>query len=768
MAAARLSAAGTGGAEMTVKNEFHGRIGRTVAESEPWFAVPPHPGEDAPNVILILMDDTGFAQFGCFGSDIDTPNIDALAANGLQFTNFHVTPLCSPTRAALLTGRSNHAVGMRSVSNFVTGFPNQLGHISNHAATVGEVLGGAGYGTFAVGKWHLAPMEQCSAAGPFDQWPLARGFNRFYGFLDGETDQFHPELVADNHPVDPPGTPEDGYHVSEDLVDNALRIVADYKGVRPDRPFLGYVAFGATHAPHQAPPEYMAKYRGRFDEGWDVIRERWFRKQLETGVIPQGTVLAPHNPGVKPWDKLTDNERRLACRMQEAFAAFLDHTDKQIGRLVEGLRRLGQLDNTIIVLHADNGASQEGGPFGVMHEMKFFNGIIEMPDEAIEHIDDIGGPNSHCNYPWGWAQCGNTPYRWYKQNTHEGGVHVPMVFHWPAGVPERQRGTKRDQFVHVSDIVATVYDILGVAPPDVVKGYEQMPVTGRSFKPVIDDAGAPATNTVQYFENAGSLAVVAHGWKAVLKHTPGQSYDDEKWELYDLNSDRSECNDLAATQPAKLEEMVGLWWDEADKNGVLPLDDRGVQLFGARFRARSPHPENRRYVYRPPMSPMPGQASAGLGGRSVDLVARVDYAAGDEGVLYATGTQNSGFSMFVQGGRFVVDYNAFGDHTVIESTVPVPSGVVALGVHLRRGEGRTGTITLDFDGVEVGRADVPLYMSMMSSVGPSLGQDHGSAVSLRYEAPFAYTGELLEVEIEAGKKSSGAVVAEAKAEMGRQ
>ena len=753
---------------MTVKNEFHGRIGRTVAESEPWFAVPPHPGEDAPNVILILMDDTGFAQFGCFGSDIDTPNIDALAANGLQFTNFHVTPLCSPTRAALLTGRSNHAVGMRSVSNFVTGFPNQLGHISNHAATVGEVLGGAGYGTFAVGKWHLAPMEQCSAAGPFDQWPLARGFNRFYGFLDGETDQFHPELVADNHPVDPPGTPEEGYHVSEDLVDNALRIIADYKGVRPDRPFLGYVAFGATHAPHQAPPEYMAKYRGRYDEGWDVIRERWFKKQLETGVIPAGTVLAPHNPGVKPWDKLTDNEKRLACRMQEAFAAFLDHTDKQIGRLVEGLRRLGQLDNTVIVLHADNGASQEGGPFGVMHEMKFFNGIIEMPDEAINHIDDIGGPNSHCNYPWGWAQCGNTPYRWYKQNTHEGGVHVPMVFHWPAGVPEKERGTKRDQFVHVSDIVATVYDILDVTPPAVVKGFEQMPVTGKSFKSVINDPAAPATNTVQHFENAGSLAVVANGWKAVLKHTPGQSYDDEKWELYDLNTDRSECNDLAAAQPAKLDEMIELWWQEAEKHGVLPLDDRGVQLFGARFRARSPHPENRRYVYRPPMSPMPGQASAGLGGRSVDLVARVNYSPGDEGVLYATGTQNSGFSMFVQGGRFVVDYNAFGDHTVIESTVPVPTGAVSLGVHLRRGEGRNGTITLDFDGVEVGRADVPLYMSMMSSVGPSLGQDHGSAVSLRYEAPFAYTGELLEVEIEAGKKSGAAAAAEAKAEMGRQ
>ena len=753
---------------MAQKYEFQGKIGRYVADSEAWFPEPAHPGDDAPNVIIVLLDDTGFAQMGCFGSDIDTPNLDALAANGLQFTNFHVTPLCSPTRAALLTGRANHAVGMRTVSNFSTGFPNQLGHISNHAATVAEVLGDAGYGTFCVGKWHLAPMEQCSAAGPFDQWPLARGFNRFYGFLDGETDQFFPELVADNHPVDPPAGPDEGYHLSEDLVDNALRIIADFKGVRPDRPFLGYVAFGATHAPHQAPSSYMEKYRGRFDEGWDVIRERWFRKQIETGVIPTGTQLAPRNPGVKPWDELTDNEKRLAARMQEAFAAFLDHTDDQIGRLVEGLRRLGQLDNTILVVHADNGASQEGGPFGVMHEMKFFNGIIEMPDEAIKNIDEIGGPNSHCNYPWGWAQCGNTPYRWYKQNTHEGGVHVPMILHWPQGVPDTQKGTKRDQFVFVSDIVPTIYDIVGVTPPSVRRGLEQMPVTGRSFRSVLGDADAPATNTVQYFENAGSLAVVANGWKAVLKHTMGQPYGDEKWELYHLAVDRSECNDLADAEPAKLEELVALWWEQAETHGVLPLDDRGVQLFGARFRRNSPHPEDRRYVYRPPMSPMPGQATAGLGGRNVDLYARVNFAPGDEGVIYATGTQNSGLSLFVQNDRLVLDYNAFGDHTIIESSGAVPSGDHELRVQLRRGDGMAGAITLQIDGEPVASADVPLYMRMMSSVGPSVGYDHGSPVSERYEAPFAYTGELVEVVIEAGKPRADVRSAEAANEMRRQ
>ena len=328
--------------------EFEGTIGRTLADSEPHFAEPPHPAEDAPNVVIVLLDDTGFAQFGCYGSDIDTPNVDALAAGGLQFTNFHVTPLCSPTRAALLTGRSQHAVGMRGVSNWRTGFPHQLGHISNSAATIAEVLQSEGYATFCAGKWHLAPTQDISAAGPFDQWPLARGFDRYYGFLEGETDQFHPELVRDNSHIDPPATPEEGYHVSEDLIDQLLQMITDSKGVRPDRPFFAYLPFGATHAPHQAPQTYLDKYRGRYDEGWDVVRERWYRRQLELGVIPSGTELAPRNPGVEAWDDMPEAQRRLACRLQEAFAAFLDHTDDQIGQPVGfavgqigALRRVG-------------------------------------------------------------------------------------------------------------------------------------------------------------------------------------------------------------------------------------------------------------------------------------------------------------------------------------------------------------------------------------------------------------------------------------------
>ncbi len=754
---------------MTRPSRFEGTIGRTVADSEPWFDEPPHPGDDAPNVVVVLLDDTGFAQFGCYGSDIDTPNVDALAANGLQFTNFHVTPLCSPTRASLLTGRSQHAVGMRAVSNFRTGFPNQLGHISNHAATVAEVLREEGYATFCVGKWHLAPMEQCSAAGPFDQWPLARGFDRFYGFLEGETDQFHPELVCDNHPIEPPAKPEDGYHVSEDLVDRLLEMVSDSKGVRPDRPFFAYVPFGATHAPHQAPASYLEKYRGKYDEGWDVVRQRWFERQLELGVIPAGTKLAPRNPGVDAWDDLPENQQRLACRLQEAFAAFLDHTDDQIGRLVDGLRDIGQLDNTVFIVLADNGASQEGGPFGVMHEMKFFNGILETPDMAIAKIDDIGGPHSHTNYPWGWAQCGNTPFKWYKQNTHEGGVHVPLVVHAPGHIDAATTGSLRHQFVNVADITPTIYELVGVTPPDTYRGLEQLPVTGHSFAGVLSDAAAPPANTLQYFEMSGSRALVAGDWKAVCKHTPGSDYDAEQWELYRLADDWSECDDLAAQEPDKLAELIDLWWLEAERHGVLPLDDRMVELFGARFRPRSPHPVDRRYVYRPPMSPMPGQASAAIGGRSFDLTATVTREAGDDGVLFATGTQNSGISVFVQDDRLVVDYNAFDDHTILESDLAVPAGGSTLVAKFRRGEGMAGSMSVEVDGVPAGSAELPLFMRMMSSVGPSVAYDHGSPVSNRYEAPFPFAGALHEVVIQLlSRQDLDALAAEAGAEMSRQ
>ncbi|MDZ4824858.1 MAG: arylsulfatase [Actinomycetota bacterium] len=725
---------------------FGGVIGRTLGESTPWWPTRPHPGEDAPNVVVIVLDDLGFSHLGCFGSTIDTPNIDRLAAGGLRYTNFHVTPVCSPTRAALLTGRNHHEVGMRSVSNFNTGFPHMRGHVSNHAATVAEVLRDEGYTTFALGKWHLCQMEDTSAAGPYDQWPCRRGFDRFYGFLDGETDQFHPELVYDNHAVEPPKSADDGYHLSEDLVDRAVGFVHDAKSIRPDKPFFMYLAFGATHAPHQAPREYMDKYRGRFDDGWDATRDEWFARQHELGLLPEGTELAPRNPGVEAWDTLPENHRLLAARLQEAFAAFLDHTDAQIGRFVDALAQVGQLDNTIILLLSDNGASQEGGPFGVLHEMKFFNFILETPDEAVARLDDIGGPHSHSNYPWGWSQAGNTPFKWYKQNTHEGGVHVPLVVHWPAGIGDA--GSLRDQFHHVNDIAPTIYDLIGVTPPAVYRGYEQLPITGTSLRYTFEQPDAPTTKTVQYFEMMGHRAIYADGWKAVTRHKPGDSYDDDDtWELYHVEHDRSECRDLAAEMPDKVAELVALWWREAEEHGVLPLDDRTVELFGAWFRDRSPHPADKHYVYRPPMSPLPAQVGASIGGRSYDFSATIDRPAGANGVLYATGTENSGVSIFVQGDRLVFDYNCFGEHQVVASKREVPVGPSVIGVRFRR-HGKTGDATLVIDNEDCGSLEIPYVMRMMSSTGPSVGYDHGSPVSELYDGPFPFEGRLERVDIQ--------------------
>lgn len=752
--------------------EFQGRIGRTLDESEPHFPTKQHPGRKAPNVVIILLDDTGFAQLGCYGSDIDTSHIDSLANNGLRFTNFHVTPLCSPTRAALLTGRSQHSVGMRSVSNHQTGFPHQLGHITNHAATVAEVLQSEGYATFCAGKWHLAPTNDISAAGPFDQWPLARGFDRFYGFLEGETDQFHPELVIDNQHIDAPAKMEGSYHLSEDLVNQLLKMINDSKGIRPDRPFFAYLPFGATHAPHQAPDGYLRKYRGRYDQGWDITRDDWYQKQIKLGVTSRDTQLAPRNRGVEAWDDLPESHQAVACRLQEAFAAFLDHTDDQIGRFVDGLKEMGELDNTILVFLADNGASQEGGPYGVLHEMKFFNGMFDSPDDLIKEIDDIGGPHSHCNYPWGWAQCGNTPFKWYKQNTHEGGVHVPMIIHWPDGIKGDENGSLRRQFVNVSDIVPTLYELLAVTPPESYKGYEQLPVTGASFASVLNSAEAPATNKLQYFEQFGSRALVTEDagdyWKAVTRHKQGDPFENDRWELYNLSRDASECSDLAGTEPDRLERLIDLWWEQAELNGVLPLDDRTLELFRSRIDDHSPHPSHRKYRYRPPMSSIPAQVSPSPSGRSWHLEAVFAFSGDDEGVIYARGNENAGITIFIQNAHVVVDYNAFKEHSILESTVQLPPGKNELSVLVQRLEQGTGRIEISVNGTPSGSIELPILMGMISSMGASVGRDTGSPVSPRYEAPFEFTGDLREVTIQLAAKTRQEDDENGKSEMSRQ
>ena len=745
---------------------FEGTIGRTHQDSTPWWPEIPVPRKGSPNVLVILLDDTGFAHFGCYGSTIATPNVDRLATAGLRYTNFHTTALCSPTRACLLTGRNHHTVGMRSVSNMRSGFPHLRGHITKHAATVAELLSDEGYGTYCVGKWHLTPMADTSAAGPFDQWPLQRGFGRFYGFLGGETDQFHPELTIDNHHVEAPAGPGEGYHLSEDLVDQAIGFLHDDRSVYPDRPFFMYLAFGATHAPHHAPAEYLAKYRGRFDEGWDVVRDQWFARQRELGVIPADTVLAPRNPGVLAWGDLSDNERALACRLQEAFAAMLEHTDTQIGRLVEALDHLGVLDDTLIMVLSDNGASQEGGPTGVLDEMKFFNFVAEDPDTAVERLDDIGGPRSHSNYPWGWAQVGNCPMRWYKQNTHGGGVRDPLVVHWPNGITDK--GGIRDQFHHITDITPTILELAGVETPTDYRGIPQLPVAGTSLAYTLNDPDVATRREVQYFEMFGHRAIWANGWKAVTRHEPGADYDEEAWELFHLDADISETNDLSAVEPERLRTMVDLWWAEAERHGVLPLDDRTVELFRDATRPGSPH-ASRTYRYRTPISHLPSGSSAGLGNRSFAIEARIQRPAGAEGVLVATGSANVGLSLFVQDDRLVFDYNIFHDHHVVRSEEPLPLGECVLGVHFNR-DGATGTATLLVDGSAVGSMEVPFVVRMLGSAGMDIGRDAYSPVSELYQGPFPFEGRLDEVVIhlpERGTSLEDAVVA-MRAEMGTE
>lgn len=756
---------------MSMHQRFKGHIGASTAESTPWWDEWPAPREGAPNIVTIVLDDTGFAHLGCYGSTIATPSIDKLAFGGLRFTNFHTTALCSPTRAALLTGRNHHSVGMRGLSNWDTGFPNSTGSIARSAATLAEMIRPAGYSTFAVGKWHLTPMEETSAAGPFDHWPLSRGFDRFYGFHQGETDQFAPELYCDNHPIDPPRTAAQGYHLSEDLVDQAIGMLRSQKSAIPEKPFYLYLCFGATHAPHQTPPGWREKYRGRFDAGWDAMRQQWFENQKRLGVIPQDTDLAPLNEGVKPWAELSAQEQQVALRLQEAFAAFLEHTDAQIGRLVSFLQQIQVMDNTLIVLMSDNGASQEGGPIGVIDTFKYFNGIPERIEETLARIDDIGGPRSNANYPWGWAQAGNTPGKRYKQNTHGGGVRDPLVVHWPAGIADR--GAVRTQFHHVSDIAPTLLEITGVTAPASVNGVAQMPIHGESMAYTFasENAGSPSRKRVQYFEMWGHRAIWSDGWKAVAYHKPGQPYADDRWELYHLDRDFSECHDLAQQQPAKLREMIDLWWTEAGRYGVLPLDDRRSQAWAPSRRSRTPR-NRERYVLYPPVAHMTGEVAPSLGNRSFTATAEIerDHDA-QQGVLFAQGSCNNGLAFYVLGDRLVFDYNLFSHHHKAVSTKPLPRGRCSARVVFEKIE-QHGRATLYIDGEACGSVEVPQVLRMISAYGMDAGRDSGSAVSDDYEVPFAFEGRIAQLVFDTPVRSrrdeKQALVAQARSDSARQ
>jgi arylsulfatase A-like enzyme len=725
---------------------FEGVIGRDLDSSEAWYPPERSPGADAPNVVVVVLDDTGFAHLGCYGSDIETPAFDRLAAGGLRYNNFHTTALCSPTRAALLTGMNHHTVGMRFVSNVDAGFPNARGAMSTDVATMAEVLRDNGYATFALGKWHLANTEDCGPAGPFDHWPLQRGFDRFYGFLGGATDQFAPELVEDNHVLEPRVEP--GYHISEDLVDRSIDLISTHRALAPHRPFFCYLAFGATHSPHQVPPDYVEKYRGRYDDGWDVVRQRWFERQIELGIVPEGTKLAPRNPGVPAWDDLPEDQRRLFARMQEVFAGFLDHTDAQVGRLVDHLDVAGCLDNTVIVVLSDNGASQEGGHQGTVNELRYFNQIREDVSASLDEIDELGGPSVYNNYPRGWAQVGNTPLRFYKQNTYEGGIRDPLIVHWPRGIADA--GGIRTQYHHVVDVLPTILECAGLERPATHRGVPQEPLAGVSFAYTFPPAGvaAPTTRQAQYYEMIGHRAIWADGWKAVTMHRPGTPFDEDEWALYHTDVDFSETVDLASEHPGILRSLVDRWWEEAERHGVLPLDDRTSVL----FTLRRPGSQARRTFSFPPTLPhLERTAVPDVRNRSHRIGTRIERTRADQGgVLVAVGSSLGGYVLYVQDNRLVYEYNRVGTVCTITSEDELPLGAVDVCFEFERTDDHRGIGRLIVGGALASSAEFETLPFRQSLYGMSVGRDAGPTVSTRYPGPFAFDGALTNLVFELG------------------
>jgi len=750
---------------------FPGAIGRTYEVSEPAWPEPGRAREGAPNVLFVVLDDTGFGQLGCYGSPIRTPNLDKLAAGGLRFTNMHTTALCSPTRTCILTGRNHHSNHMAGITEISTGFPGYDGYIPFENGFLSEILKGEGYNTYAVGKWHLTPADQISAAGPYDRWPLGRGFERYYGFLGGDTHQYYPELTYDNHRVEPEKTPEEGYHLTEDLVDRAIGFLADSKQVAPTKPFFLYFATGAMHAPHHVHKEWADKYQGVFDDGWDAYRERVFARQKEMGILPEGAELSRHDPDVQIWEDLADDERRLYARMMEVFAGFLEHTDHHIGRLLDFLEEIGELDNTLIMVISDNGASSEGGPTGSVNEGKFFNFVPDDLEQNLAAIDDIGGPKYFNHYPWGWTWAGNTPFRRWKRETYRGGISDPFIVHWPAVL--EARGENRDQFGHAIDMVPTVLDLLGVDPPESIRGVSQSPIEGLSLAQVLTDASAPEVHTTQYFEMFGHRSIYHDGWRAVCPW-PGTSFvesgldfgapisaealtelDATAWELYHVAEDPTENHDLADGHRGKLLEMVAQWYVEAGKYNVMPIDGRGQQ----RFTEERPviAVDRSRYVYYPDTQEVPPNAAPRVINRPHSVHVEVDIAEdGAEGVLVSQGGVDAGYSFWVRDGKLRYSYNYVADQFFeIVSETDVPSGHHILSFEFEptgeaepmKGIGTPGTITLFVDGEQVGSGDLPVTVPIMLGLGGgvAVGRDAGAPVTQEYQSPNAFTGTLTKV-----------------------
>jgi arylsulfatase A-like enzyme len=769
--------------------QFPGTIGRTVSESSPAWPKPNRARPGSPNVLFWVIDDVGYGQMSPFGGLIEMPNLDRLAQNGLRYTNMHTTALCSPTRSCILTGRNHHSNGVAAIMEMATGYPGYDCRMPFENGMLSEMLLENGYNTFCIGKWHLSPMEENTPAGPYHRWPLGRGFERFYGFLLGETNQWYPDLTYDNHSVPQPKMPEEGYHLNEDLADKAIQFILDAHVNAPEKPFFMYYATGCAHAPHHAPKEWSDKYKGRFDMGWDEYREIVFENQKKLGIFPVDAELSRYDPDVPPWDKLNADQKKVATRLMEVFAGYLSHADHHFGRILQTLEQIGELENTLIMVISDNGASSEGGPAGLFNEMSWFNNYGETTDEILPKLDRVGGPEAYNHYPFGWAWAGNTPFKRWKKETYRGGSTDDLIAHWPAGI--RAKGELRPQYAHAIDMVPTVLDALHVEPPRAIRGVTQSPIEGHSFAHTFNDTTAATKHHTQYFEMFGCRAIDHDGWRAECGF-PGPSYaegiaqgrgpgsmitpeilddlDAHGWELYHIPDDPAECHNLAEQNPAKLRELIALWWAEAGKYKVLPIDGSMTQ----RFVAERPHlaVARDRYIFYPDLSVVPLGNLPYLTNRPYSITADVTITEGGaEGVLLSQGGVSGGFTLYIKGDRLHYIHNYMGlREYCVTSIEPVPHGRIQLRFEfeptgkpdLAHGRGAPGRGQLYFDGHLVGNAEFDTSVpAVYGAEGISCGYEFGEPVTPDYQSPFRFTGTIHQVTLDI----SGDLIRDTEAEL---
>ena len=755
-----------------MSKRFKGTVNVDIRDSEPDWAPfePPVAPFGAPNVLYIVLDDVGFSAMNCYGGPIETPNIDRIAADGVRYTQWHTTALCSPTRSCLLTGRNHTRNSMACITEAAIGFPNASGTIPPENGMLPEILVERGWNTYMTGKWHLCPESEENLASTRRNWPTGRGFERFYGFLGAETNQWYPDLVYDNHPVDQPRSPQDGYHLTEDITDKALEFVRDAKVVAPDKPFFLYYAPGACHAPHHAPREWIEKFRGQFDMGYEAIREQTLARQKAMGIVPMNTELPPVNPlgtmeshtdphklmnvmdTTRPWDSLDEDEKRLFRRMAEVYAGFLAHADHQIGRLLDYLEETGQRENTLVILVSDNGASGEGGPNGSVNENKALNGIPDDVAENLAMIDELGGPKTYNHYPTGWAMAFNTPFKMWKRYEFNGGTADPCIFSWPKGI--KARGEIRHQYHHAIDIAPTILDALDIDPPDAIKGYAQSALDGVSMRYTFDDADAATTRRTQFYSMLGSRSIWHDGWKAVTTHIGVMGWSDfgsDTWELYHTDADRSECHNLAGQEPERLRDLINLWFSEAGANNAFPLDDRGpVELL------TTPRPvltaPRDSYVYYPGTAEVPEAQAVNIRNRSYSIGTLVDIpAAGAEGVLFAHGSRFGGHALYIKDNRLHYVYNFVGSREQrIVATQDVPTGdkLILSASFDKEGEDSPGVaagiLSLYYGDRKVGEGRIITQPGKFSIAGEGLcvGRDSGEPVTEDYpgSAPWPFTG----------------------------